>query len=45
MSVFTTELELLSAAQLAVISTLCDHDAWEKILINFMEYIQLVKEP
>ena len=45
MSVFTTELELLSAAQLAVVGTLCDHDAWEKTLINFMEYIQLVKEP
>ena len=48
MSVSTTErseFELISAAQLAVISTLCDRDAWEKTLINFMEYIQLVKEP
>ena len=47
MSVSTTErseFELISAAQLAVISTLCDRDAWEKTLINFMDYIQLVRE-
>ena len=47
MAVSTTErseFELISAAQLAVISTLCDRDAWEKTLINFMEFTQLVKE-